>query len=276
MTAPFQFSLNCSTIKPAPLMQKIAVAGEAGYTGIELWFDDVDACLAEGGTTAEIRTALADNGLTPVTMIFLKGWWDSVGDLHAAAMEECKRRMALAAELGARHYVAGPPLGPVDLELGARRYRELLELGISLGVRPAAEYLGFAEEFNTIEKAVDLITRSGHPEATIVHDPFHIFRGGGSIESVGTLNPGQIAVFHFNDAPDFPPRPLQQDPDRVMPGDGVLDLKRLLALLKQIGYDGWISLELFNRDWWHRDPRETARVGLQRMRELAEAATADS
>jgi sugar phosphate isomerase/epimerase len=157
----------------------------------------------------------------------------------------------------------------VDVELGARRYRELLELGIGIGVKPACEYLGFAEEFNTIEKAVDLITRCGHPEATIVHDPFHVFRGGGSFESVGTLNPEQIAVFHFNDAPDFPPRELQHDPDRVMPGDGCLDLKGVLRSLNRIGYTGWISLELFNRDWWKRDPRETAKVGLERMRELA-------
>lgn len=267
--AEFQYSLNCSTIRTTPLMDKIAIAGEVGYTGIELWFDDLDAHLANGGTLADVRSALNDNGLTVVSTIFLKGWWDTTGEVHAEAMEECKRRMGLAAELESRHYVAGPPLGPVDIETGARRYRELLELGQSLGIDPAAEYLGFAEEFNTIEKAVDLIERCDHPDATIVHDPFHIFRGGGSIESIANLNPLQIAVFHFNDAPEFPPRPLQQDPDRVMPGDGHLDLKRALSLLNQIGFDGYISLELFNRDWWQRDPRETARVGLERMQQLA-------
>lgn len=267
----FQFSLNCSTIKTTPLMDKIAIAGEVGYTGIELWFDDIDAHLADGGTLADIRSALKDNGLTVVTTIFLKGWWDTTGDVHAAAMEECKRRLGLAAELESRHYVAGPPLGPVNLETGAKRYRELLELGISLGVKPAAEYLGFAEEFNTIEKAVEMIELAGHSDATIVHDPFHIFRGGGSIESIANLNPEQIAVFHFNDAPDFPPRSLQHDPDRVMPGDGHLDLNRVLALLNNTGYSGFVSLELFNRDWWKTDPRETARIGLERMRNLSES-----
>jgi len=266
----FRFSLNCSTIKTTPLMEKIRIAGETGYTGIELWFDDVDGHVAAGGGLSEIRSALNDNGLTVVTMIFLKGWWDTEDALREAAMTECRRRMEIAAELEAVHYVAGPPLGPVDVELGARRYRELLELGIAIGVKPAAEYLGFAEEFNTAEKAVELITRSGHPAATIVHDPFHIFRGGGSFDVVATLMPEQIAVFHFNDAPDFPPRQLQHDPDRVMPGDGWLDLRGVLQSLKQIGYDGWISLELFNRDWWRKDPRETAKVGLQRMQQLAE------
>lgn len=271
--ADFQYSLNCSTIKPTPLREKIAIAGEAGYTGIELWYDDVDGYISEGGTLPDLRKALDDAGLTVVSTIFLKGWWDTEGETRRAAIDECKRRMEIAAKLGSRHYIAGPPLGPVDVELGAKRYRELLELGIGIGVgigvKAACEYLGFAEEFNTIEKAVDLITRCGHPAATIVHDPFHIFRGGGSFDSVGTLKPEQIAVFHFNDAPDFPPRELQHDPDRVMPGDGCLDLKGVLRSLTRIGYGGWISLELFNRDWWRRDPRETAKVGLERMRALA-------
>jgi len=270
--ADFQFSLNCSTIKPAPLMEKIDIAGTTGYTGIELWHDDIDDYVAQGGTLADIRKALGDNGLTVVTTIFLKGWWDTTGEVRRRALDECKRRMEIAAALNARHCVAGPPLGMIDIDEGARCYRDLLQTGQSIGVLPAAEYLGFSAEFNTIDKAGDLITRSGAPEATIVHDPFHIFRGGGSIETVSTLQPQQIAVFHFNDAPTFPPRELQLDPDRVMPGDGHLDLRRLLTLLKQTGYTGWVSLELFNRDWWQRNPRETARIGLERMRELAEAA----
>ncbi|GAB4151005.1 MAG: hypothetical protein Tsb009_26190 [Planctomycetaceae bacterium] len=267
----FQYSLNCSTIKPAPLMEKISIAGSVGYSGIELWHDDIDEYLATGGTLADIRNALADAGLSVVTTIFLKGWWDTTGDERREKMEEIKRRMNQAAEVGARHCVAGPPHGDVDYDEGAKNYRELLEVGLEMGVRPSAEYLGFANEFNTIEKAVDLITRCGHPEATIVHDPFHIFRGGGSIESVGTLNPKQIAVFHFNDAPTSPPREKQHDPDRVMPGDGHLNLKRICDLLREIGYDGWLSLELFNRDLWEQDPREVARIGLEKMRAVAEA-----
>ena len=267
--ADFQFSLNCSTIKTTPLMQKIAITGDVGYTGIELWFDDIDEFVRDGGTLPDIRRACDDAGLTVVTTIFLKGWWDTEGETRIAAMDECKRRMEIAARLGSKHYVAGPPLGPVDVDLGARRYRELLELGIEIGVKPAAEYLGFAEEFHSIAAAVDLVERCGHPEATIVHDPFHIFRGGGSFDSIASLKPEQIAVFHFNDAPDFPPRELQHDPDRVMPGDGFLDLKGVLGSLKRIGYSGWISLELFNRDWWRKNPRETAKVGLERMQKLA-------
>jgi sugar phosphate isomerase/epimerase len=56
-----------------------------------------------------------------------------------------------------------------------------------------------------------------------------------------------------------------------MPGDGQIDLKAEIQILKEIGYDKTVSLELFNADWWKRDPEETLRLGLVRMKELFEA-----
>jgi sugar phosphate isomerase/epimerase len=57
----------------------------------------------------------------------------------------------------------------------------------------------------------------------------------------------------------------------VWPGEGHLDLRRYLTLLREIGYDGWISLELFRKDLWSRDPLEVARIGLEKMQAVVEA-----
>jgi sugar phosphate isomerase/epimerase len=266
----FQYCLNTSTIKPAPLLEKITIAGAVGYSAIELWHEDIDAFLAGGGTLAEIKSALHDNNLTLPTTIYLKGWFEATDADRASVFDECKRRMHQAAELGALHVIAGPPPGQADHVLGAKNYREILEIGKQIGVKPALEYLGFVDEFNSIEKALDVLARADHPEGSIVHDPFHIFRGGGSFESVGRLDPRQIAIFHFNDAPATPPREEQHDKDRVLPGDGHLDLKHLIGLLKKVGYDRWLSLELFSEDLWKQDLREVAHVGLEKMKAVAE------
>ncbi len=269
--ADFLYSLNSSTIKPTPILEKIRIAGETGYAAIELWHDDIDAYLATGGTTADIRKAVEDQNLTVPTSIYVKGWFETTGAEHRKALDECKRRFAHAAEVGATYTISGPPMGKADHALGAKNYRELLEIGLSMGIKPALEYLGFVEEFNNIEAALDVLERADHPAGTIVHDPFHIFRGGGSIESIGKLKPEQIAIFHFNDAPVQPPRAQQSDADRVMPGDGHLDLKRILQLLRQIGYNRWLSLELFREDLWAKNPRDVAREGLEKMRAVAES-----
>jgi sugar phosphate isomerase/epimerase len=56
-----------------------------------------------------------------------------------------------------------------------------------------------------------------------------------------------------------------------MPGEGVIDLQKFVRLLKQIGYNGFVSLELFREDLWRADPLEVARTGLQKMRAICEA-----
>jgi 2-keto-myo-inositol isomerase len=110
----FLYSLNTSTIKPTPLLEKIRVAGQAGYAAIELWHEDIDAFMAKGGKLTDIRKAVADQGLTVPTTIYLKGWFETTGAEHARELEECKRRMHQSAELGAIHVIAGPPGGKAD------------------------------------------------------------------------------------------------------------------------------------------------------------------
>lgn len=268
--ADFLYCLNSSTIKTAPILDKISIAAETGFEAIELWHDDIDAHIAGGGTLSDIQHALDDCGLTVPTTIHLKDWFNSTGEEHTKALDECKRRMEQAAAVGALHVIAGPPPGKADRVLGAKHYCELLELGKRFSVKPAMEYLGFVEDINTIDAALDVITKAGHADATIVHDPFHIFRGGGSVESITKTRGEQIAICHFNDVPESPPREQQRDGDRVMPGDGCFDLRRLLTLLRQVKYNRWLSLELFREDLWSQDPREVARVGLEKMRTLVE------
>ena len=70
----FIYCLNSSTIRPTPIMDKIRIAGEVGYAAIELWHDDIDLHLAKGGCLADIRQAVADQGLTVPTTIYVKGW----------------------------------------------------------------------------------------------------------------------------------------------------------------------------------------------------------
>ena len=74
----------------------------------------------------------------------------------------------------------------------------------------------------------------------------------------------------YGEPPLAPPRGQQHDADRVMPGDGHLDLKRILELLRGIGYNRWLSLELFREDLWAQNPEDVAREGLEKMRAVVE------
>ena len=78
----------------------------------------------------------------------------------------------------------------------------------------------------------------------------------------------KISHYHIDDAHPDKPALTQADPDRVMIGDGVIDLKAEIQILREKGYQGAMSLELFNQDLWARDPKEVIKVGLERMKEL--------
>ena len=45
-----------------------------------------------------------------------------------------------------------------------------------------------------------------------------------------------------------------RDADRVLPGEGLLDVPEILGTIERCGYDGFFSIELFNADLW-RLPR---------------------
>ncbi len=78
-------------------------------------------------------------------------------------------------------------------------------------------------------------------------------------------------VIHANDYPDIP-REKINDSDRVFPGDGVAPLGQIFRDLHAGGFRGFLSLELFNKDYWSRDAKEVARMGLEKMKLQVRAA----
>jgi 2-keto-myo-inositol isomerase len=132
------------------------------------------------------------------------------------------------------------------------------------------EFLGFVEGIKDLASAWAIATGTGAADATVVADVFHMIRGGGSVDDLLSIPGKQLANFHINDVPATPDPRTQTDADRVMLGEGIADLPRVVANLRSIGYGGPISLELFNRALWEQDPTDVARQGLDRIRGLVE------
>ena len=64
------------------------------------------------------------------------------------------------------------------------------------------------------------------------------------------------------------PRELAGDSDRILPGEGDFSLKPIVEHLRAIGYDGWVSLELFNPTLWQLKPAQVAELGLAALNRL--------
>lgn len=270
MSSPFVYSLNTSTIAPQGVLDQIRLAAKHGFGAIELWLRDVQRYVHQGGQVADVAKSVRDHGLVVPNVIAMHGWGNATDAAYPAALEQCRRLMDLAVQLGSQYIVATPPRDACDLGVVSRRYRDLLTLGKQIGVLPTMEYLGFCHSVYRIDQAQQIVAEANDPQATLVLDSFHTFRGGSTFADLTRVPVAQIAHFHLDDAPAYVRRELQMDPDRVMPGDGILDLRAEMNWLREQGYRGAISLELFNPGLWEQDPNVVLQLGMERMRQLLE------
>ena len=126
----------------------------------------------------------------------------------------------------------------------------LLELGRKMGVKPELEIWGSSKTLNNLGDAVQVIVNAADPDACLLLDMFHLYKGGSSIGGISKLNASALGVLHTNDYPAEPPREKINDQDRIYPGDGVAPLTELFHILQTIGWSGYLSVELFNKDYW--------------------------
>ena len=264
----FKLCLNTSTIRPQPLLEKIRLAAEAGFAAIELWINDLYEHVGRGGEIGDVEKALADHGLEVPSMIALRQWGEASELEYPLMLDEARRRMELAARLGATYMVATPPREACPEAQLVDRYGELLELGRQVGICTTFEYVSFFGSVSTLDQAISIVEQVGDTDATLIVDAFHTWNSGGDIEELREIPAERISHFHIDDADPGMPAGTQADPNRVMPGDGPIDLEAEIAILRAIGYEGTVSLELFNPELWEKDPAEVLCTGIERMREL--------
>jgi len=267
--SPWPLTLNASTIRPAPVLEKVRVAAEAGWDGIELWINDLESHEADGGNLKDLGQLIRDQGLFVPNII---GLWDCMPAAPEAWEESLKatrERMRRAAEVGSRCVAAipAPDRPDFDLKRGAEMYAELLRIGREdYGITVAFEFVGFLEGVHRLGQACAVALDANDRDACLVMDTFHLYRGGSGFNGLRHLDPGFIAVFHWNDLPAGREREALGDGDRVYPGDGMLPLGSVLRDLKAIGYTGPLSLEIFVREYWEMPAIDVAKAGLEKMR----------
>lgn len=264
----FTLCLNTSTIKPQPLLEKIRIAAAAGFAGVELWINDIYQYVGQGGEVRDVQQALGDHGLIVPCTIALRGWGEAIGREYELMLEEARRRMELAARIGAPYVVATPPREPCEINQLVDRYGDLLEIGRAVGIRPTFEYISFFAGAQTLDVAWEVVQQVADDDATLIPDAFHTWNSHSTAELLSQIPAERISHYHIDDGNPDIPRYEQTDPDRVMIGDGPIDLASEIRMLRETGYQGTISLELFNPQLWEADPLQVAQLGKQRLQAL--------
>jgi 2-keto-myo-inositol isomerase len=269
--AKLRYCLNVSTINNSKvdIVDQIETASKAGFDGIEIWLRDVQRYLESGRKLPELRNRLMDANLRVESAIAFGQWVVNDDAARAKGLEECGRDMEIVRELGGR-LIAAPPVGATEgdklnLDAVVERYASLLAVGRARDCFPQLEVWGFSKNFARLSEVLYVLAGVQDPDACILPDVYHLYKGGSNFGDVGTLPGVMTKVIHINDYPNIA-RDKINDADRVYPGDGVAPIPMIFATMMRNGFNGVLSLELFNRSYWEQDRNEVAKTGIAKMK----------
>ena len=94
---------------------------------------------------------------------------------------------------------------------------------------------------NTLGDAVELLDEVGSPAIGIQFDTWHLWNTPRVLDEIAA-HADRLAGVHVNDWRE----PTRGWADRVLPGDGAIDLPAILAALDRAGWDGFYDLEIFS------------------------------
>lgn len=267
----FVLCLNTATLRgfKMSLVDEIDLAAKTGFRAIEPWLDKIHRYAAEGGSLKDLGKRISDLGLTVESAIGFAQFIVDDDAARAKGLEQARLDMDAVAQIGGRR-IAAPPAGAtkepgLDLHKAAERYLALLELGDQMGVVPELELWGHSQNLRRLSEVTFVALETRHPKACVLADLFHLHKGGSGFEGLRLLSGVALPVIHMN---DYPAQPLPEEIDdsfRVFPGDGVAPLTAILLSLQASGGHTVLSLELFNHEYWKRDPVTVARTGLEKM-----------
>ena len=269
---PQQIAINSVSTKHADITAAVEAYAAAGFTNVEFVIPQVKAYLAAqaGRTVDDVRALLDKNGMTCIggfeTTVQCFGDAAARKANHALHVENAK----LISALGGGTIVAGTDGDEAnDLDTLKTIGRTCAQL---VGDFPRDVTL--AIEFNwspvvkSVRSAAVVVEAADHPQVGILFDPAHYHCTPSQFEDLTPAVIERIAHVHVDDMRDKPGDRSDCNGDRVLPGEGVVGVRRLIEHLEAHGYDGYFSIEMFNADLWAKPAPEAAKAMYQAMRSL--------
>ncbi|MGI5459515.1 bifunctional sugar phosphate isomerase/epimerase/4-hydroxyphenylpyruvate dioxygenase family protein [Streptomyces sp. CA-249302] len=229
------------------LTEKLTAASRAGFDGVEIFENDL---LASPLTPEEVRARCADLGLG----IDL---YQPMRDIEAVPEEEFGRNLRRARHkfevmrrLGADTVLVCSSVHPLAVDddaLAADQLSRLADLAREFGIRVAYEALAWGRHVSTYDHAWQIVESAGHPALGTCLDSFHILSRGSDPKGVEDIPGEKIFFLQLADAPLLAMDVLQWSRHyRCFPGQGGFDVAGLVGHVLRAGYDGPLSLEVFN------------------------------
>lgn len=230
-----------------PLQTKIEAAAKAGFAGIEIFREDLVYC---DGTPAEVGRFTVDSGLEILSLQSLRDFEGAPEGARAWNRKRAARFLDLAAEVGAPLLVvcANTRTDTVDDDDRAAADLALLaDMAAERGLRVGYEAQASSVAVRTYMDAWRIIGKADRPNLGLVLGAVHTLAAGADFAALKAIDPSRLFLVHLADAPTtrMDARLLTRH-FRLFPGQGDLPVCDLYTTLKDVGYAGPVSMEIFN------------------------------
>jgi sugar phosphate isomerase/epimerase len=261
--------IHQNTSRAAGYRKSLEGWSKAGIKQVELTDTMLDEFL-KTDTLPAAKRVVTDLGLTPVSSAsVLPDLWIT-GPAHAASLETWKKRCDQFSQLGlTKIYCPSTTNRKVtmdDYKATPGCIREAGDIAKQYNLNAMIEFTRASTHIGTLTTALKMIREANHPNVHPHLDFYHFWSGTSKFEDLDLLNHGELAHVHFQDTPDLP-RELLDQTTRVIPGDGVAPIEKMLRKLAEKGYAGSLSVELFLPEFTQGDPYEVGK----KIREKSEA-----
>jgi 4-hydroxyphenylpyruvate dioxygenase len=265
------------------LGEKLEAIAAAGFDGVEIFESDL---LSFSGTPREVARMTADLGLKVLTFQPFRDFEGMPEPQRARAFARAERKFDLMAELGCDLLLVCSNVDPDSLggiDRLAADFRELGERAAARGMRVGYEALAWGSHISDYRDSWEVVRRADHPAVGLVLDSFHIFARRTDLKPLRSIPHDRILLVQIADAPWLDMDVLSWSRHfRCFPGQGDLPLVDFVEALAAMGYEGTLSLEVFNDQFRAGPPRLVANDGqrsliylMDRLRERTGQVPAD-
>ncbi|AEI80773.1 4-hydroxyphenylpyruvate dioxygenase [Cupriavidus necator N-1] len=248
------------------LPEKLEAAAAAGFDGVEIFENDL---LHFDGSPAEVRRMAADLGLQILLYQPLRDFEAMPDDLFVRNMARAERKFDVMEQLGAEMVLVCSNVQEVAIDdptRAAADLRRMAEAAAQRGLRVGYEALAWGRHTRLWRQAWDIVQRADHPALGLVLDSFHTLSLGDSLQGLDVVPADKIFFVQLADAPRLSMDVLSWSRHyRNFPGQGDLPVTDFARAVLQAGYNGPLSLEVFNDDFRAAPARLTAQDGLRSL-----------
>ncbi|WP_243368835.1 bifunctional sugar phosphate isomerase/epimerase/4-hydroxyphenylpyruvate dioxygenase family protein [Microvirga solisilvae] len=229
------------------LTEKIEAIAAAQFKGVEIFENDL---LSFNGTPADARRMIEGLGLKTITFQPFRDFEGMPEPQRSKVFARAERKFDVMQELGCDLLMICSNVSPDSLggiERAAADFHELGERAAKRGMRVAFEALSWGRHIHDYRDSWEVVRRANHPAVGLVLDSFHILARGTDLSAIRSIPADKIFLVQMADAPKLDMDYLSWSRHyRCFPGQGDLPIDAFMDALGATGFDGLLSLEIFN------------------------------